>query len=58
MPPQLTRDEQKVVIKEAITEWLDNQIMKFGWNVLGWGLAAALAAVVYFSLISQGWRHS
>lgn len=54
----LSREEQKKVIKEAITEWLDGQITKFGWNVLGWGLAATLAVITYFFLISQGWRHN
>lgn len=52
----LSREEQKKVIKEAITEWLDGQIIKFGWNVLGWGLAGALAVITYFLLISQGWK--
>lgn len=57
MQTNLTREEQKKVIKEAIQEWLDGQITKFGWNVLGWGLAASLAVVAYFLLISQGWKH-
>lgn len=58
MPPvNLSREEQKTVIKEAITEWLDGQIIKFGWNVLGWGLAGALAVITYFLLLSQGWKH-
>lgn len=58
MSVNLSREEQKAVIKEAITEWLDGQIMKFGWNVLGWGLATTLAVITYFFLISQGWRRN
>lgn len=46
----------KAAVKEAIKEWLDDQFAKFGkWTFHGI-LAAALAALLYFILIHQGWR--
>ncbi|HET8695751.1 MAG TPA: hypothetical protein VFM33_13850 [Aquabacterium sp.] len=32
--PDLSRADQKAIIKEAINEWLDTQFLKFGRNVL------------------------
>lgn len=54
--PQLDRDEQKQVLKEAIREWLDEQFAAFGrWTFYGM-LGAAFCGCVYLALVSQGWR--
>lgn len=46
----------KEAVKEALKEWLDDQFARVGkWTVNGI-LAAALAALVYFILIHQGWK--
>lgn len=46
----------KRIVKEAISEWLDKQFASFGkWSLFGIG-AAALGALAYFILTSQGWR--
>ena len=53
-----THDEDKIkeALKEALKEWLDEQFALFG----KWSLAAvsamALAALVYFILIMNGWH--
>jgi hypothetical protein len=56
MPVELSRSEQKELIKEAITEWLDGKFTTFGYWVAGALLAAAFAGVVYLALIGQGWK--
>lgn len=51
---ELSREEQKKIIKEAISEWLDNKYGEFGkWTIHG-VFAAGLAATVYF-LAVHGW---
>ncbi len=47
---QLTKEEQKQIIKEAHKEWLDSQFAAFGrWAF--WGLVAAFfSAVITFIL--------
>jgi hypothetical protein len=54
---QAIRDEEgKRIVKEAINEWLEKKFADIGkWTLGGLG-AAALAAVTYFILTSQGWH--
>lgn len=50
----LTPDEQKEIIKEAISEWLDEKYAEFGkWTIHGL-LATAIAALGYFAA-AHGW---
>lgn len=45
----------KVIIREAITEWLNSKFAQFGrWSVIGIA-AAALALLAYLLLIKTGW---
>lgn len=54
MPP-VDRELQKQAIKEAITEWLNEQFATFGrWTFYGL-MAAAFAGMVYLALKGQGW---
>lgn len=55
-PVDLTRAEQKEIVKEAITEWLDGKFLTFGRNVAAMLLVAAFAGAVYLALIGQGWK--
>lgn len=49
--------EHKALFKEALKEWLDDQLMKFGrWSFMG-VLAMAFAGLVYLFMQSQGWTH-
>ena len=53
----LTKEEVKDVMKEALREWLDDKFADFGkWSLVGVG-AALLTALAYFILISNGWTH-
>lgn len=52
----LEEEQQKVVIKEAIKEWLQEKITEFGWWSLKTIGALAIAGVVYLALISSGWH--
>lgn len=52
-----TSDILKEAVKEALKEWLDEKILVFGkWSLLTLG-AAALAALVYFIMSLNGWKH-
>lgn len=56
IPPQLGREEQKQLVKDALKEWLDEK-----WSALGkWsakGIAAMiLSALAYLWLTQHGWR--
>lgn len=45
---EITPDEQKAILKQALQEWLDAKYAEFGkWTIKGI-LAAALVALVYF----------
>lgn len=51
----MSREEMKQIMKEAIKEWLDAQILTFGRFSL-YGIAgAALCALLYFILKTNGW---
>lgn len=53
----LTKEEVKDVMKEALREWLDDKFADFGkWSLVGVG-ASTLALLAYFILISNGWTH-
>lgn len=54
---QALKDAQaKRIIKEAIREWLDEQFSKFGrWSFYGI-LAFATTAILYLTLIANGWH--
>lgn len=46
--PELDREEQKSIVKEAIREWLDEKYTELGkWTLHGM-LAAGLGALAYF----------
>lgn len=51
---QLTREEQKEVVKQAIQEWLDGQFAKFGKYSVGALISAGIGLVVYFWLVAHG----
>ena len=51
--PDMNREEQKEIVKEAIREWLDEKYAQFGkWSLHGI-LAAGLCALVYY-LVTHG----
>lgn len=47
-------EEQKEIIKGAIDEWLDGQVLKFGRFSIWFLIAAAAAAILYLWLLSKG----
>jgi hypothetical protein len=53
---EMTPDEQREVMKEAIEEWLDKQFAKFGKWSLSTIALAALAWMFYGWLNVQGWH--
>lgn len=53
---QLTKDEQKEVVKQAIQEWLDGQFAKFGRYSLVAVVSALMAAVFYLYLAAHGFK--
>ena len=51
----IEKDKVKEALKEALKEWLDDKFMQFGkWSLTGIG-AAALTALTYFILKTNGW---
>jgi hypothetical protein len=54
--PEIDKDTQKEIFKEAITEWLDKQFATLGKWTLGGACSAGLAALTYWVLSSQGWH--
>jgi hypothetical protein len=53
----MTPDETKDALKEALKEWLDEKFAAVGrWSVSGI-VVAALGALAYFILTSNGWQH-
>lgn len=54
--PDLTPNEQKEVIKQALKEWLNEQFAAFGrWSLFGI-LSMAFSVLVYFWLAEHGWH--
>lgn len=54
--PDLTPEEQKDVVKQALKEWLNEQFAAFGrWSMFGI-LAMAFSAIVYVWLLDHGWH--
>lgn len=51
------QDAMKSALKEALKEWLDEKFSAFGKWSLAAIAAAALAALTYFILSVNGWRH-
>ena len=52
----LDREEQKKIVKEAITEWLDYKYGQFGkWTMHG-VLASGLAYLAYFLATHGGFK--
>lgn len=61
MPDQLkenlSKEEVKEATKDAIKEWMDEKFIQVGkWSVSVLTVAA-LGALTYFILVSNGWRH-
>ena len=54
--PELDREEQKKIVKEAITEWLDFKYTQFGKWTLHGILAAGLAFLAYFLATHGGFK--
>lgn len=55
-PIDLTRAEQKEIVKDAITEWLDGKFLIFGYWAAGALMAAVFAGAMYLALVGQGWK--
>ena len=55
----LTREERKAIVKEAITEWMDGKFLELGiWTFRG-VLALGFGVLVYFVMTMNGWvRHN
>lgn len=51
----LSKEEMKEATKEAIKEWLDDQYRAFGKLSMFTILGAALCALLYFILRTNGW---
>ena len=51
---QLTKSEQKEVVKEAIQEWLDIQFIKFGKYTMVGAVSMAFAMLLYLYLAAHG----
>ena len=51
----LDKNETKEALKEAIKEYLDEKVTSFGWLSLGVLGAAAVCALLYFILTTNGW---
>ncbi len=56
--PDFGHAVMKDAVKEALTEWLDKKFEQVGKFTVNGILAMALAALVYFILIHQGWKQS
>lgn len=53
---ELTKEEAKAAVKEALHEWLEEKYAQFGrWSLHGI-LAIALAVLAYFFLSTNGWH--
>lgn len=52
---ELSKAELKLVVKDAIKEWLDEQTLKFGKWTIRWLALAAFGGLILFILNAQGW---
>lgn len=52
----LSPHEQKEVLKQALSEWLDTKFAAFGKWSLGGIAAITFAALAYWVLTSHGWK--
>lgn len=53
---ELSKDEAKAAVKEALHEWLEEKYALFGrWSFHGL-LAIALAGLAYLALVGNGWH--
>lgn len=52
----LSQRQVKAALKEALKEWLDDKFTTFGKFAAISIAAAGLATIIYFILISQGWK--
>lgn len=55
-PSEYKKRQEKEAIKEAISEWLDKQFATLGKWTFGGIASAAVAALGYLILTSQGWH--
>lgn len=54
--PDLDREEQKEIVKEAIREWLDEKYSDFGkWSFHGL-VAALLGVLAYYLAVHGGFK--
>lgn len=56
MPPNLTRDEQKRIMKEALKEWLNEQFAAFGKFALSTIVVLAFTFLVWVYFASHGFK--
>lgn len=54
--PNLTDNQVKTALKEALKEWLDDKFTTFGKFSAAAVGAAVLAGLILFALTIQGWR--
>ena len=50
------REERKEIVKEAISEWLDDKFKLLGRWTLGGLMASTVALIGYLVLWSNGWH--
>ncbi|BBB65923.1 hypothetical protein UNDYM_1670 [Undibacterium sp. YM2] len=54
--PNMDKEAEKEILKEALQEWLDKQFALFGkWTLAGL-FALAFSGLVYLALSGQGWH--
>lgn len=46
----MSEDATKAALKEALKEWLDEQVTKLGWSVIKW-FATGLATLAAYLII-------
>jgi len=52
----LTREEQKEILREGLTEWLDAKVARFGYFSLIAIASMFIAVVAYLALSQHGWQ--
>lgn len=53
----MNKDEAKAAMKEAIKEWMDDQLITLGKWTIGAFLVGLVGALTYMILIANGWQH-